>query len=83
MSGAATGDWFLWVLIGAVGLGLFLLGWALYLDATTWEPQRMREHTAACAAKGLKPASHTEKHGKTSSTARFCVDTEGRVYWPQ
>lgn len=65
-------------------LAVFVIG---LIGALTYalvvEKPKMREaHRALCAASGQVPASITEGSGKTSTTANFCVDGEGRVFWP-
>lgn len=75
-------DWIMMVAGVGICLVFALIGVAAYKDITEWEPQRQAAHEAECAAKGLKPASFSERHGKTSTTVRFCVDANGVVYWP-
>ena len=63
------------------GVVLALLAGVVWYVIYVQAPQQEEEHTARCAARNLSPARHTESSGKTSVTARFCVDREDRVYW--
>lgn len=57
----------------------------LFLEVTTWGPARNVAHNVACSKMGpdFRSASVTEHRGKTSYTDRFCVDPQGRVFWPE
>ena len=63
------------------GVVLALLAGLVWYVTYVQAPQQEEAHAARCAARNLSPARHTESTGKTSMTARFCVDREDRVYW--
>ena len=60
---------------------VIVLGAILLYGVFVVSPLQEEQHAARCATRGLSAARHTEATGKTTVTARFCVDREDRVYW--
>lgn len=69
------------ILVAGLIVVILAIAGAVIYAQYSFIPEEQIEHKALCEAKGLKPAWVLNARSRFQSI-RYCVDKEGRMYWP-